>query len=126
MGLNETTKQMRDLLMNVSADLEKAAQGNKAAAQRVRTQTIRLEKIAKNYRRESINAEKAGNFPKRPSQQKKAQSKNAKPAAKAAAKSAKAAPKQAQKAKAKAPAKAAPKRAPQKAQKSNAKSAYRR
>jgi len=117
MGLNETTKQMRDILMNVSADLEKAAAGNKAAAQRVRTSTIKLEKTAKNYRRESIHAEKAGNFPKRPSQQKKAQNKK---------QAAKPAPKQAAKSKMKAPAKAAPKRAPAKAQKSNSKSAYRR
>lgn len=86
MGLNETTKHMREVLSNISVDLEKAAAGNKAAAQRVRTGTIKLEKTAKNYRRESINAEKSGNFPKRASQKKSAQ----KPAkAKQAAKSAK-------------------------------------
>ncbi len=110
MGLNETTKQMRDLLVNVSADLEKAAAGNKAAAQRVRTGTIKLEKTAKNYRRESIQAEKNGSFPKRPSQMKKA-AKSVKPVMKAA--------------KLKAPVKAAAKRAPQKPQKPQ-KPAYRR
>ena len=71
MGLNETTKQLRDTLARVCSDLEKAASGNKAAGQRVRTGTIKLEKSAKNYRRESIQAEKSGTFPKRPSQQKK-------------------------------------------------------
>ncbi|MDB6082059.1 MAG: putative histone-like protein [Chlamydiia bacterium] len=79
MGLNETTKHMRDMLSAISVDLEKAAAGNKAAAQRVRTGTIKLEKTAKNYRRESINAEKSGNFPKRASQKKS----NQKTAAKA-------------------------------------------
>ena len=112
MGLNETTKQMRDLLTNVSADLEKASLGNKAAAQRVRTQTIRLEKTAKNYRRESIQAEKSGNFPKRPSQMKKASAK-AKPAMKPAKFKAAAKP-------------AMAKRAPQKPSKPASKPAYRR
>lgn len=99
MGLNETTKQMREVLSNISVDLEKAAAGNKAAAQRVRTGTIKLEKTAKNYRRESINAEKSGSFPKRASQKKSAQkSTKTKQAPKQAAKPAKAS-KPAQKAK---------------------------
>ncbi len=72
MGLNETTKQMREILAGISVDLEKAATGNKAASQRVRTGTIKLEKTAKNYRRESISAEKSGTGPKRPSQKKSA------------------------------------------------------
>ncbi|HXF29146.1 MAG TPA: histone [Chlamydiales bacterium] len=83
MGLNETTKHMRDTLSRVCSDLEKAAAGNKAAAQRVRTGTIKLEKTAKNFRRESINAEKSGTFPKRPSQQKKSSNKASKPQMKA-------------------------------------------
>ena len=73
MGLNETTRRMRDLLAAISVDIEKAANGNKAASQRVRTGSIRLEKTAKVYRKESISAEKSGNFPKKGS--KKAQSK---------------------------------------------------
>lgn len=67
MGLNETTRNMRELLSGISVDLEKASAGNKAASQRVRTGTIRLEKTAKQYRRESIAAEKAGTGPKRAS-----------------------------------------------------------
>ncbi len=70
MGLNETTKHLRELLAGISVDLEKAASGNKAASQRVRTSTIKMEKTAKNYRRESIAAEKSGTGPKRPSQKK--------------------------------------------------------
>lgn len=67
MGLNDTTRQMRELLSGISVDLEKAASGNKAASQRVRTGTIRLEKTAKRYRKESIEAEKSGTGPKRAS-----------------------------------------------------------
>jgi hypothetical protein len=86
MGLNDTTKHMRELLCGISVDLEKASGGNKAAAQRVRTGTIKLEKVAKNYRKESINAEKSGSFPKRASQKKHAKAPKAKarPAAKPA------------------------------------------
>jgi hypothetical protein len=76
MGLNETVKHMRELLAGISVDLEKAAGGNKAASQRVRTGTIRLEKIAKNYRKESIHAEKSGAM-KRTSHSKKSTSKSA-------------------------------------------------
>ncbi len=60
MGLNDTIKRMRELLAGISVDLEKSVGGNKAASQRVRTGTIRLEKVAKNYRKESISAEKHG------------------------------------------------------------------
>lgn len=75
MGLNETMKRMRELLGALSVDLEKGANGNKAAAQRVRTGSIRLEKTAKLYRKESINAEKSGTGPKKPKKAAKANAK---------------------------------------------------
>ena len=59
MSLHDTVKEMRELLGSLSIDLEKAVNGNKAASQRVRTGTIKLEKSAKKYRKESIRAEKA-------------------------------------------------------------------
>lgn len=59
MALKETIKHMKDLLANITQDLEKADNGNKAASQRVRTGTVRLEKIAKVYRKDSIKTEKA-------------------------------------------------------------------
>ena len=65
MALNDTVRNMRELLAAISVDLEKAVGGNKAASQRVRTGTIRLEKTSKHYRKESISAEKSGAF-KRP------------------------------------------------------------
>lgn len=100
MSLHDTVKHMRELLASISVDLEKAAAGNKAASQRVRTGTIRLEKMAKVYRKESIHAEKTGAHPKRhaakkqPAKKAKAH-KAAKPAAKSAAKHAKPAAKHA-------------------------------
>ncbi len=48
---------MRDLLADITQDLLKAEGGNKAASQRVRTGTVKLEKIAKLYRKESIRSE---------------------------------------------------------------------
>ncbi len=58
MALNHTIASLKDLLGKISHDLTKAETGNKAASQRVRTNSVRLEKIAKNYRKESIVSEK--------------------------------------------------------------------
>jgi hypothetical protein len=66
MSFKDTVKQMRELLVNISTDLEKAEGGNKAASQRVRTGTVRLEKIAKLYRKESIASEKKNKGQKKP------------------------------------------------------------
>lgn len=91
MGLNETVKHMRELLGAICVDLEKAVNGNKAASQRVRTGTIKMEKIAKKYRKESINSEKQGGSKKqakKKSAPKAAAKAKAKPAAKAKPKAA--------------------------------------
>jgi hypothetical protein len=66
MSFKETVKQMRELLANITLDLEKADNGNKAASQRVRTGTVRLEKIAKLYRKESIASEKKNKGQRKP------------------------------------------------------------
>lgn len=58
MALNTTIKTMKQLLGCLTNDLEKAETGNKAASQRVRTSTVRLEKVAKLYRKESIAYER--------------------------------------------------------------------
>lgn len=58
MVLKDTVSRMKDLLECVTKDLSKAVGGNKAASQRVRTGTIKLEKTAKMYRKESVAAEK--------------------------------------------------------------------
>ena len=49
MALQDSIKEVRTILANLTIDLEKAANGNKAASQRVRTGTVRLEKVAKKY-----------------------------------------------------------------------------
>ena len=64
MALKDTMNQLHKLLQDLSKDLQKAARGNKAASQRIRTGTIHLEKVAKRYRKESISAEKSGKFKK--------------------------------------------------------------
>ena len=60
MPLKDTVTMLNKLLNSVSSDLVKAVRGNKAASQRVRTGTIKLEKVAKKYRKESISSEKKG------------------------------------------------------------------
>lgn len=64
MTLKETMQQLDHLLSNVVRDLTKVHRGNKAAAQRVRVGTIRLERVAKLFRRESVAAERGGRLRK--------------------------------------------------------------
>ncbi|MES2344836.1 MAG: histone [Chlamydiota bacterium] len=85
MALKDTMNKVKDLLCQISKDIDKSERGNKAAAQRVRTGTIRLEKVAKLYRKESIAAEKKGGM-KKPAAKKSAGKKA--PVKKAAAKKA--------------------------------------
>ena len=70
MALKDSIKSMNVLLSEISKDLMKAEQGNKAASQRVRTNSIKLEKVAKKYRKESVTSEKKGSK-KKPAAKKK-------------------------------------------------------
>jgi len=54
MGMKDTSSKMCTLLRHIEKDLEKACCGNKAAAQRARTCTIKFEKLAKKFRKESV------------------------------------------------------------------------
>lgn len=90
MAIKDTFKHLKDLLLAITHDLDKAEGGNKAASQRVRTGTVKLEKIAKLYRKESIKSEKLNKGTKKTA--KKAHKAAPK---KAAAKAHKAAPKKA-------------------------------
>ena len=65
MALKDTMKNLFSLLEGLINDLNKSEKGNKAASQRVRTGSIKLEKVAKKYRKESIAAEKKGTFKKK-------------------------------------------------------------
>jgi hypothetical protein len=58
MSLNDTISSMYRYLDCILKDLSKSERGNKAASQRVRTCSIKLEKIAKKYRKESVASEK--------------------------------------------------------------------
>ena len=71
MALKDTIVQVRELLSEMSCDLEKAVKGNKMAAQRVRTASIVFAKVAKIYRKESIAAEKPVKPLKAPTRKKK-------------------------------------------------------
>lgn len=83
MALKTTVERLKKLLHEISHDLDKAARGNKAAAQRVRTNTIKFAKTAKDYRKESIKEGKKGGGKKKAASKKKtAKRKPAKKAAK--------------------------------------------
>ncbi|MBX9743956.1 MAG: histone [Chlamydiales bacterium] len=77
MGLKETMNTMRKLLAEINVDLEKSANGNKAASQRVRVHTIDLEKVAKIYRKESVASERKLAGKAKPSSSKKPAAKKA-------------------------------------------------
>lgn len=66
MSLKDTFKHMKELLANITSDLDKSENGNKAASQRVRTGTVKLEKVAKLFRKESISSEKKNKGQKKP------------------------------------------------------------
>lgn len=83
MALQNTVSHLKDLLGKITHDIGKAEGGNKAASQRVRTMTVKLEKVAKTYRKESISSEKQHKG-KKPAKKAKA-SHAKKPAAKKAA-----------------------------------------
>lgn len=65
MSLNDTITKLESLLLSVVKDLEKVKRANKAAAQRVRVGTIRLERVAKLFRKESVAAAKGGKMKKK-------------------------------------------------------------
>ncbi|MBI3508383.1 MAG: hypothetical protein HY069_01925 [Chlamydiia bacterium] len=65
MSFIDSIHYLNTLLTNLSRDMLKVQRGNKAAAQRVRVGTIRLEKVARDFRRESLTAEKRGTFKKK-------------------------------------------------------------
>lgn len=71
MALNETMTKLEHILHGVTKDLSKVGRGNRAAAQRVRVGTLRLEKIGKLFRKESIAAEKTGKLKKKKQKKRK-------------------------------------------------------
>ncbi|MBI3236307.1 MAG: hypothetical protein HYZ48_01150 [Chlamydiales bacterium] len=58
MALKETVQLMKRQLTEMNRDLDKSLKGNRSASQRVRTNSVKLAKIAKTYRKESIAEER--------------------------------------------------------------------
>jgi len=58
MALKDTINTMKKIISCIGEDLDKSCNGNRAAAQRARTNSIKFAKCAKIYRKESIAAEK--------------------------------------------------------------------
>jgi hypothetical protein len=55
MGLKESISAMKDLMHLMCRDLDKTSRGNRAAAQRVRTSSVKFAKLAKDFRKESVS-----------------------------------------------------------------------
>lgn len=64
MSLADTMGQLENLLSEIARDLGKVLRGNRSAAQRVRVGTLRMEKVGKQFRKQSVHAEKAGKLRK--------------------------------------------------------------
>lgn len=52
--MKETIAKLNDVMAVLQAELAKAAEGNKAAASRARKATLELEKLGKEFRKQSI------------------------------------------------------------------------
>ena len=72
MALSETMSKLELLLLSIIKDLPKVNRGNRTAAQRVRVKTIHIEKVAKDFLKESVAAEKGGKLKKKSAAKKKA------------------------------------------------------
>lgn len=58
MTYKDTVAQMKRLLSDLMRDLDKGLLGNKAASQRARVNTVKLEKLSRAYRKQSLPLKK--------------------------------------------------------------------
>ncbi len=58
MSFLETTEELVELLQSILEDVPKMLKGNKTAAQRIRTKTIKIAKVSKVWRKESLDQER--------------------------------------------------------------------
>ncbi|MBM3192201.1 MAG: hypothetical protein FJZ63_06100 [Chlamydiae bacterium] len=58
MAFLQTTDELVKLLEETLEDVPKMLKGNKTAAQRIRTKTVKIAKIAKVWRKESLEQER--------------------------------------------------------------------
>ncbi len=71
MAFLETTEELVELLQMILEDVPKMLKGNKTAAQRIRTKTIKITKVSKVWRKESLDQEKKKNSRKKKEKKKK-------------------------------------------------------
>ena len=58
MAILDLSEDLQELLEDILEDLPKSVNGNKSAAQRIRTKTVRLAKLSKEWRKNSLDLEK--------------------------------------------------------------------
>jgi hypothetical protein len=65
MPFMQTTEELAELLAALLEDVPKAMRGNKTAAQRIRTKSVKFAKVAKIWRKESLDMERKKNQKKK-------------------------------------------------------------
>ena len=58
MSFLQTTEELVNLLQTILQDVPKMLKGNKTAAQRIRTKTVKIAKVSKIWRKESLDQER--------------------------------------------------------------------
>jgi hypothetical protein len=71
MSFIQTTEELAELLAQLLEDVPKAMKGNKTAAQRIRTKSVKFSKLAKIWRKESLDQERKKSQKKKKSSTKK-------------------------------------------------------
>ena len=71
MSFIQTTEELAELLAQLLEDVPKAMKGNKTAAQRIRTNSVKFSKLAKIWRKESLDQERKKSQKKKKSSTKK-------------------------------------------------------
>ncbi len=71
MAFLQTTEELTLLLQAILKDIPKVLKGNKTAAQRIRTKTVKITKVSKVWRKESLDLEKKKAKPKKKEKKKR-------------------------------------------------------
>lgn len=71
MSFLQTTEELVDLLQTILEDVPKMLKGNKTAAQRIRTKTVKMAKVSKIWRKESLDQERKKAKPKKKEKKKR-------------------------------------------------------
>ncbi len=71
MAFLQTTEELTLLIQAILKDIPKVLKGNKTAAQRIRTKTVKIAKVSKVWRKESLDLEKKKAKPKKKEKKKR-------------------------------------------------------